>query len=96
MRILDKIDKKINQAKSINQKSIKGMEELKLNGLHISGNPPENELAYWDKGIHQNWKELRNNNPTQALPNCFYDELDVVASGTKAVPVGTALLGRRK
>ncbi len=45
--ILDKIDKKINQAKSI-IKAIKEWKSWKQQN-HISGNPPENELAYWDK-----------------------------------------------
>jgi predicted ATPase len=66
--ILELTDKKIGVAKTIK----KAAAEWKLwKKKHaVNGNPPRTESQYWDC----EYLKLR----TQPVPNCFYDELDVV------------------
>lgn len=72
--ILEKIDKKIGEAKKI-IKAIKEWKDWKRSN-NIIGDPPENESAYWEKEYIR-IEGIRNNDPKKAAPNCFYDELDV-------------------
>ncbi|NML21385.1 AAA family ATPase [Pseudoflavitalea sp. G-6-1-2] len=72
--ILDKIDRKITEAKQI-IKAIREWKSWKIRN-NITGNPPPNEEAYWDKEYSKITGQ-RNNDPKRAAPNCFYDELDV-------------------
>ncbi|QEC44692.1 AAA domain-containing protein [Pseudobacter ginsenosidimutans] len=72
--ILDKIDSKINEARSI----LKGIKEWKSwkQENNIKGNPPRNETAYWEKE-YLKIEGLRRNDPEKSQANCFYDELDI-------------------
>ncbi|SHF81734.1 AAA domain-containing protein [Chryseobacterium sp. OV279] len=65
--LLEKIDSKINMAKSI-VSSIENWKEWK-NKNRIKGNPPRTEEEYWD------FEFLKINE--KVIANCFYDELDV-------------------
>ncbi|HAO06290.1 MAG TPA: hypothetical protein DCQ50_04695 [Chryseobacterium sp.] len=65
--ILEKIDSKIELAKTIIKK-IENWRNWKAKNL-IKGNPPKTEEEYWDF----EFLKIKNN----AKPNCFYDELDV-------------------
>lgn len=65
--VLEKIDSKIELAKTIIKK-IENWKNWKTKNS-IKGNPPKTEEEYWDF----EFLKIKNN----AKPNCFYDELDV-------------------